>query len=323
MGRTFPIHLQMPDGSLFQGDAPIRGGAAAWADFVLMAWLHPPDRALDAVLADLVRQRDDHENAHAPWLARLERALETQRFNGFWVYAPSARSVGLPDSVPRAEVARAYRLQEQQDGGRIPFGLHGLYEDLSREPGCERIGDLRSEFGWSQEFLKQQFEQQVARSRSWMLGPRRNLPQRRKAASRAHAWFASHHGAWMAIEAHRNFLNPTPEEALGRLPSFNQAFNGNAFYRHPSEAFLWLGTIKIDNPAEADWQITPHNQPARIPEEPLELLAEAPTDGVGRFLFSVLVDDVDLQDPAAAVGQALQSAGLRFAIRRFQQVGGD
>lgn len=47
MGRTFAIHLQMPDGSLFQGDAPIRGGAAAWADFVLMAWLHPPDRALD------------------------------------------------------------------------------------------------------------------------------------------------------------------------------------------------------------------------------------------------------------------------------------
>lgn len=101
---------------------------------------------------------------------------------------------------------------------------------------------------------------------------------------------------------------------------FTRSFTGIRFYSNPLEAFQWLGTVKIDNPAEADWQITPDRQPRSIPEEPQELLLEAETEGSGRFLFSLLVDDVDLQNPAGAVTEALRAAGLRFSIRRFQQV---
>lgn len=319
MGRTFPINLPMPDGTIFQGEAPLRVKTHHDPEFVLMGWLMPPDRSLEDVLADLVLERDQHEQDCAPWLERLERAVRTQRFNSFWVYEPTASIVGLPTDASRRDVAQAYR-QQVSEGATYLQSLIGLYRDLRGVPGCSRIGDLRGQFGWSHDFLLEQFELQAGWSRSGMLKHRRNLPQRRKAADRSHAWFTTHHGQWIAIEAHRTFLNPTPAETLKRLPLFTRNFTGACFYKNPLEAFQWLGTLKIDNPAEDDWQITPGRQPQSIPAEPQELLLEAETEGSARFLFSLLVDDVDLQNPAGALTEALRAAGLRFSIRRFQQV---
>lgn len=153
-----------------------------------------------------------------------------------------------------------------------------------------------------------------------MMLHRRNLPQRRKSAGRSHAWFSAHHGQWIAIEAHRTFLNPTPIEALNKLPFYTRSFTGTRFCSNPLEAFQWLGMVKIDNPAEADWQITSDQQPRFVSDEPEEILLEAETDGSGRFLFSLLVDDVDLQNPSGALAEALRAADLRFSIRRFQQL---
>lgn len=82
MGGTFPINLPMPDGALFRGEAPLRVKTLHPPEFVLMGRLMPPDRSLEDVLADLVLERDQHEQDCAPWLERLERAVRTQRFNG-------------------------------------------------------------------------------------------------------------------------------------------------------------------------------------------------------------------------------------------------
>jgi hypothetical protein len=319
MGKTFPINLPMPDGSFFQGEAPLRVKTLHAPEFVLMGWLMPPDRSLEDVLADLVLERDQHEQDCAPWLQRLERAVRTQRFNGFWVYEPTASMFGLPDDASRREIAQAYR-QQVSEGARCLLFLSGLYENLRGVPGCAPIGDLRVPYGWTHDFLKEQFELQAGWSRDRMLERQRNLPQRRQAACRSHAWFSTHHGQWIAIEEHRMLLNQTPIEALNRLPFFTRSFTGTRFYNNPLEAFQWLGTVKIDNPAEADWQITPERQPRLIPDKPQDLLMEAATEGNGRFLFSLLVDEVDLQNPAGAVSDALRAAGLRFSIRRFQQV---
>lgn len=168
--------------------------------------------------------------------------------------------------------------------------------------------------------MKQEFGFQAKLARDWLLSCRRNLPQRRKAAAKSSQWFAANHGCWLAIEAHQNFLNPTPRQALAKLPGFNSGFDGNWFYTDPSSAFLWLGTVNLDNPAEADWPITPDQQPAPIPAEPREHIETASTEGTGRFQFSILLDDVDVQNPTAALSDALKAAGLRAAIRSFQQL---
>lgn len=108
MGRTFPIKLPMPDGAPFQGEAPLRVKTLHAPEFVLMGWLMPPDRSLEDVLADLLLERDQHEQDCALWLERLERAVRTERFNGLWVYEPKASMFGLPNDASRCNIAQAY-----------------------------------------------------------------------------------------------------------------------------------------------------------------------------------------------------------------------
>lgn len=81
MARRCPVSLELPDGSRFDGDAPIRSNAKYSPQFVLMGWLRPPERTLEEIVTQLIRERDEHEADSAPWVSRLERALETERFN--------------------------------------------------------------------------------------------------------------------------------------------------------------------------------------------------------------------------------------------------
>lgn len=321
MGQAFPIELEMPDGTFFKGEAPIRGKTTWPPEFVLMGWLNPPDRSLTEVIQQLLDERDQHEEKCARWIARLERAVRTQRFNDFWIYEPPAATLGLPKDASRAEIAQAYRQWAQEHKSSLLVEFFGLSEDLKGAPGCERIGVLRHFYGWTHDVILKHFELQLEWSRKRMQEPRRNLPQRRDAAGRSSEWFSSNHGRWIAIEAHRKFINPSPTDALNRLPGFNRGFNGTHFYQNHQGAFQWLGTVNIDSPAEADWQITPDKEPLAIPKEPAEILADVPIEGKGRFLFSLLVDDVDLQDPAGQIANALKTAGLKFAIRSCQQIG--
>lgn len=322
MARRCPVSLDLPDGSRFDGDAPIRSNAKYSPEFVLMGWLRPPERTLEEIVAELLHERDQHEAASAPWLARLERALETERFNSFWVYEPKPSwfHLGLPDDASRAEIGQAVRLAFKEEKLKLSHTFHGLYDELKGLPGTARIGDLKHHYGWSHDFLRQEFQFQAKVARDLMRSCRRNLPQRRKAAAKSCEWFAANHGCWLAIEAHQNFLNPTPQQALAKLPGFNRGFDGNWYYNDPSSAFLWLGTVNLDNPAEADWPITPDQQPAPIPAEPREHIETAATEGTGRFQFSILLEDVDVQNPTAGLSDALKAAGLRAAIRSFQQL---
>lgn len=66
--------------------------------------------------------------------------------------------------------------------------------------------------------------------------------------------------------------------------------------------------------------MTPDHQPALIQAEPKEHIEAAVTEGTGRFQFSLLLDDVDVQNPTAALSAALKAAGLKSAIRSFQQL---
>lgn len=109
------------------------------------------------------------------------------------MYEPTASEVGLLNDASRSEIAQAYR-QQVSEGATYLRSLIGLYKDLRGVPGCARIGDLRRHFGWSHDFLLEQFELQAGWCRSVMLERRRNLPQRRKAAARSDAWFTTHHG---------------------------------------------------------------------------------------------------------------------------------
>jgi len=47
----------------------------------------------------LIHDRDQHEAECAPWLTRLERALETERFNSFWIDVFGNDEIGAPADV--------------------------------------------------------------------------------------------------------------------------------------------------------------------------------------------------------------------------------
>jgi len=321
MVRRCPVSLNLPDGSRFEGDAPIQSNAKYSPQFVLMGWLRPPERTLEEIVAQLVQERDQHEAECAPWVARLERALETERFNSFWVYEPQPSwfRLGLPADATRAEIGQAFRQAVKEGQYKLRDSWNGPDDDIKGLPNTARIGDLKHHYGWTHAFLKEEFEFHAKVARDSQLFCRRNLPQRRQAAARSSEWFAANHGCWLAIEASQKFLNPTPKKALSRLPAFNHGFDGNWFYNNPDEAFVWLGAVNLDNPAEADWSITPDRQPVPIPPEATELLEAAVTEGTGRFQFSLL-DDVDVQNPTEALSAALKAAGLKAAIRSFQQL---